>query len=332
MDAGWVGCPARGFSGLLAVMHAPHDLALLFEMGMVWCTPSTRLQLLPSWHLIASLLLACNPSPCHSLAMLDPRIFMGRWKATAVAKTHVVLLHMTREGLELFLQQNPLAQVHLRASMARARAEVVVLEALEKIAVAHQHQHQLLQKQRARRRKHGTAAGRKQDGIVAPRPRAAPLLLGTLERLSAGKPGAADPVSAAPMEAAAGPDAPLSAVSTAATANVAAAAAASVAAAETQVEEPVSSFHENATPSSHGQEDDDRSSEEEESEEEEEGAMLASSGIPSATLELFSMVSRLRNAILERAAVDAAPGGALSALASMSSIGKEGSGAAVGSR
>jgi hypothetical protein len=67
--------------------------------------------------------------------MLDPRMFMGRWKATAVARTHVVAMHMTREGLELFLQQNPLAQVHLRASMAKARAEVVKLEALEKIAV-----------------------------------------------------------------------------------------------------------------------------------------------------------------------------------------------------
>lgn len=48
--------------------------------------------------------------PC-SLALLDPRFFQGRWKATAVAKTHVVVLAMTREGLEMFLQQNPLAQV-----------------------------------------------------------------------------------------------------------------------------------------------------------------------------------------------------------------------------
>lgn len=43
--------------------------------------------------------------------MLDPRFFQGRWKATAVARTHVVVLAMTREGLEMFLQQNPLAQV-----------------------------------------------------------------------------------------------------------------------------------------------------------------------------------------------------------------------------
>ena len=46
--------------------------------------------------------------------MLDPRFFQGRWKATAVAKTHTVVLHMTREGLELLLQQNPLAQVRGR--------------------------------------------------------------------------------------------------------------------------------------------------------------------------------------------------------------------------
>lgn len=81
--------------------------------------------------------------------MLDPRFFQGRWKATAVAKTTVVVVHMTREGLEAFLQQNPLAQVHLRASMARARAEIVKLEALEKIAAAHQAQ---LQRKARRRR------------------------------------------------------------------------------------------------------------------------------------------------------------------------------------
>jgi hypothetical protein len=49
--------------------------------------------------------------------MLDPHFFMGRWKATAVAKTPVVVFHMTREGLEIFLQQNPLAQVHARVRL-----------------------------------------------------------------------------------------------------------------------------------------------------------------------------------------------------------------------
>ena len=89
--------------------------------------------------------------------------FLGRWKATCSARTPVRVLRMTREGLDLFLQQHPLAQVrwlgrgraracwlagttfsiglrcaqvHMRASMARGRSEILRLEALEKIASA----------------------------------------------------------------------------------------------------------------------------------------------------------------------------------------------------
>lgn len=107
-----------------------------FVGGCVVCFPLVLLYAAahPACSSVQHRLLRPAVLPC-SLAMLDPRMFMGRWKATAVARTHVVALHMTREGLELFLQQNPLAQVHLRASMAKARAEVVKLEALEKIAV-----------------------------------------------------------------------------------------------------------------------------------------------------------------------------------------------------
>ena len=72
-----------------------------------------------------------------ALSMLDPDFFADRWKASAVAQTEVVAIRMTREGLDHFLAQNPLAQVHLRASMARGRAEITKLEALERIAEAH---------------------------------------------------------------------------------------------------------------------------------------------------------------------------------------------------
>lgn len=83
---------------------------------------------------------AC-PCPC-SLAMLDPRFFQGRWKATAVAKTHVVVLHMTREGLERFLQQNPLAQVRGcggagNATVAWGRQAVFGRETCQGVKVGH---------------------------------------------------------------------------------------------------------------------------------------------------------------------------------------------------
>ena len=72
-----------------------------------------------------------------ALSLLDPDYFADRWKATSVAQTDLVVIQMTRAGLDEFLAQNPLAQVHLRASMARGQAEITKLEALERIAEAH---------------------------------------------------------------------------------------------------------------------------------------------------------------------------------------------------
>lgn len=72
-----------------------------------------------------------------ALSLLDPDYIANRWRATAVTRTDVEAVMMNREGLDLFLGQNPLAQVHLRASMALARAEITKLEVLERIAEAH---------------------------------------------------------------------------------------------------------------------------------------------------------------------------------------------------
>lgn len=69
-----------------------------------------------------------------ALSMLDPTFVNNRWRASARAHTTTEVVQMNREGLDSFLLHNPLAQVHLRASMARARAEITKLEALEKIA------------------------------------------------------------------------------------------------------------------------------------------------------------------------------------------------------
>lgn len=69
-----------------------------------------------------------------ALSMLDPAYFAHRWHASAVAVTEVCGIRMTRQGLDAFLSTNPLAQVHLRASIALGRAEIVKLEALERIA------------------------------------------------------------------------------------------------------------------------------------------------------------------------------------------------------
>lgn len=72
-----------------------------------------------------------------ALIMLDPEVFADRWRMSAVAASDVVIIQMTREGLDQFLAQNPLAQVHLRSSMAMTRSEIMKLEALEKIANVH---------------------------------------------------------------------------------------------------------------------------------------------------------------------------------------------------
>ena len=75
-----------------------------------------------------------------ALSMLDPNYFADRWKQSAIAASDCIVIRMTREGLDLFLSQNPLAQVYLRASMARGRAEIVKLEVLERIADVQRHQ------------------------------------------------------------------------------------------------------------------------------------------------------------------------------------------------
>ena len=221
---------------------------------------------------------------CPRLAMLDPAVFMARWKATAIAKTDLVVLQMTREGLELFLQQNPLAQVHLRASMAKARAELVKLEALEKISVAHQQQCQL-QQQRARRRNRDGTAARKHGGIVASRPRPS--------RRSVEAAGE----TAVVVDTAASTLAPSSAAVAQSSLTLPADTRLSVLA-----DAEVGQGHDAGVEDSSSSED--------------EALVLA--GIPGSTLELFNLVSNLRSAIGERAAAEAAPGGALSALAGLS--------------
>ncbi|PSC68038.1 Replication factor C subunit 5 [Micractinium conductrix] len=158
-----------------------------------------------------------------SLAMLDHQMFMGRWKASAVARTHVVALAMSKEGLESFLQQHPLAQVHLRASMARARAEVVKLEALEKIAVARHHAPVVL---KARARSHRGPSPARRPPLPAARPSQ---LLGATRSAPAAELAAAAAelggAEAAAAAALAGPAAPAAPAATAAAAAAAAVAA-----------------------------------------------------------------------------------------------------------
>eukprot|EP00890_Picochlorum_soloecismus_P005639 jgi/Picsp_1/6076/NSC_03430-R1_serine threonine protein kinase 3 len=71
-----------------------------------------------------------------ALSMLDPAYFGGKWCSVAIAKDEVTIIKMDREGLDRFLVQNPLSQVHLRASMATTASEIMKLETLEKIALA----------------------------------------------------------------------------------------------------------------------------------------------------------------------------------------------------
>jgi len=71
-----------------------------------------------------------------ALSMLDPDYFGGKWCSVAVAKDEVTIIKMDREGLDRFLVQNPLSQVHLRASMATTASEIMKLETLERIALA----------------------------------------------------------------------------------------------------------------------------------------------------------------------------------------------------
>lgn len=69
-----------------------------------------------------------------ALGMLDPEFYWERWKPEARALTDVEAVRLTAWGLETFLEQNPLVQVHLRASIARSQADVLKLESMEKIA------------------------------------------------------------------------------------------------------------------------------------------------------------------------------------------------------
>lgn len=71
-----------------------------------------------------------------ALSMLDPEYFAGKWCSVAIAKDSVTVIKMDRDGLDRFLIQNPLSQVHLRASMATTASEIMKLETLEKIAMA----------------------------------------------------------------------------------------------------------------------------------------------------------------------------------------------------
>lgn len=90
-----------------------------------------------------------------ALSMLDPEFFSAKWRVKAVALTETVVIRMTRNGLDQFLSQNPLAQVHLRSSMALARSEVIKLESLERIANVYRKQLQ----------RGGSGGGTKSSGI-----------------------------------------------------------------------------------------------------------------------------------------------------------------------
>ena len=70
------------------------------------------------------------------LSVLEPEYFQNKWYFSAVAISDVTVIRMTKPCLEKFLIENPLSQVHLRASMATTVAEIIKLEALEKIALA----------------------------------------------------------------------------------------------------------------------------------------------------------------------------------------------------
>ena len=62
---------------------------------------------LPEWR---ELRVGARPPPSTLRAVQH---FLGRWKVTCSARTPVRVLRMTREGLDLFLQQHPLAQVRV---------------------------------------------------------------------------------------------------------------------------------------------------------------------------------------------------------------------------
>jgi hypothetical protein len=69
-----------------------------------------------------------------ALALVEGPNVTGRWRATFRARTDVEALRLTRDGLEAFLARNPLANVYLRATLSKSRAEILRLEALERIS------------------------------------------------------------------------------------------------------------------------------------------------------------------------------------------------------
>ncbi|KAL4436590.1 hypothetical protein ABPG75_003729 [Micractinium tetrahymenae] len=271
-----------------------------------------------------------------SLAMLDPHFLMGRWKASSVARTHVVALHMTREGLEAFLQQHPLAQVHLRASMARSRAEVVKLEALEKIAVARQHQAQVQERpSRPRSQRSTPSAGRLH--LHRAGPGGLPLWRGTVAGVQPAAVAAMAAATAAAAVAAPSPaaqvvvpagTAPVRAVAPAAAAAAAAApgvapaaefsrpaelqaaaAAAEGVVEEVEVEESAEQLSEPGSPASTAST---ASSSSLEAAPPRRPPGISSDDAFSATLELFNVVSQLREAVSEqlRTTIEKRAGGA----------------------
>jgi hypothetical protein len=114
-----------------------------------------------------------------ALAMLEPDTFEGRWQSSGTATAAVEGVRMTREGLDVFLAQNPLAQVQLRASLGASRAVIAKLDALERIAQA--------QARRARRaaRAAGRAAAASGGAAAAERPSLGARLRGLVKELLA---------------------------------------------------------------------------------------------------------------------------------------------------
>lgn len=217
--------------------------------------------------------------------------------APACVHTHTDAAHVTTATL---------SQVHLRASMARARAEVVKLEALEKIAQAHQ---QSLQR-KARRARHHAA---RQAGLPPAR------------RLPPGQPSKLGPAAAAAgaAAAAAAAGAPAGEAAAAGAASEPAAEVAAVAAedaplvaAPAQAGTPEAAA-EAAAAAAEAEAEAAAAADVEADEEDGRMAALLAAGVSSTTLELFSVVTRMREALeeslqerlAEREQLEAAPSG-----------------------
>ncbi|KAI8109697.1 hypothetical protein M9434_000976 [Picochlorum sp. BPE23] len=71
-----------------------------------------------------------------AVSMLNPQFYGSKWFANMTAIDDVIVIRMSKSALDRFLVENPMSQIHLRASMATTVSELVKLEALEKIAMA----------------------------------------------------------------------------------------------------------------------------------------------------------------------------------------------------